>query len=1523
MSDVNPFDELDLELTPQERTALESQPMPGFMERFRANEEQAYYTGTLAGGIKGQGTQALDRDIAVNAYEALPQWETPLDALAAFSGQIWGSLQSPENFTPIGPGAKAVEFAGVKGAPWMARFFAGAIDAGLSNAAVDAVVQGAEIAGGDRQGFDPTQTAVATGLGALIGGGAGTLSKGAGGAEGNQAPAPQAKPAAEIAGVAPAEVPAPVKSSPDANAGLPEGVKTATPEKPAADAVAAEGNQAAAVVEPPALGDVLDAEARTVRGLPARMDAAVADPVIKSDIVGAAAPAAATSPPAELAALSVGPRTGMLGRDVAGVAATAEDIASPVLVRLKDTAETLMKSLDAVAVRMGRIATPKADGIYKTGSGVIRLRKPDDFDVLAHELGHHVEVNIGKPVQDLMTVHAKELEPMAYAGADPKVLLKEGFAEYMRVMVTNPAYAAKQAPVFDAAFRAMLAKGEPDVLKALNTAAAAWKGWLDQPSATAVASTIVSSEQPWIAPKLRRELGKLGLGNTIAERINRFYGYAFDDLHPVNRAVRGLARLAGEKLGKPIDLKVADDAYKLARLARGAYNAGQQDLMHGVAAYGTGQVVSSSLRDALVMAMGKGNALAGWDKVRMQQFGSYLWSRRAMGEWERFEKGLIPNPPDKLTKGDHAQNIADMEKAFPQFKAAAPLVHDFAQALWSKKRDAGLISQEQWEGGMAIKDYVPGLRAFDQEGDAAGVSSGKAAPIKSSQVKRFQGSQRDVLNPLESLMTDAFETANAIARNDVIRALDRVAALAGPGSGAIAERIPSHQMKATTVDVLEALHKAAKENGVADADYIAMRDMVEGQMGDDVKTTLFRPAVINEKGEAIAFFREGGELKALRLADGQFGKDMARALSGMTRSEKQIFDTVSLPLAKAAAVARLGVVADIPFLIKNFIRDQMQAFVFYGKPVKTLAGSFKGMAQEVMGKDIARAYNVYGGIMGGANTATVRDARSNHALNALRKKGWAANRFSSFSGLLEATELSETGMRLNLFQRFTEEAKGRGLSDHEAMLEGAFQARDYIDFDRRGAMVTPITRLVPFLNANLQGLDKFTRQMIVPLFREGVTVAEKAQRAQAAKAWARVSAVMVGTLALHSVMSEDDTYNDIDPELKARNWVFKWNGSYVAIPKPFEVAAFINMGPAIFDGMAKHDPRWTESLKEGARAAFLPPDIVLGNPLVKTVGEAYTGNDLRTGTPIIPQDREGLEPFLQYSSRTSAFSKALGEAINQPPVVIDQLITNFTTSLGRTVLSLSDYATSDKPIGGWDDFVITKSFIKDGSRGASSSRAFYDLVGSRTGTLEGARRTWEDLNNAGDLVAADNFLAQQDETTKSWIAIAGTKPEVRRLHPFTRAKNAVSAISDLRRDIMQPTVQTAKGAVDVSRRDRGAVDDILGKLAMAEARNALVMMGVDGWKGREVMETAGYYRELQEVSPDLAQALADRFATAKVLPLDTVERLWPEVQKRLLRDGGDMLQSDFVARAKAAGFEMDGTAIKRKARRKVEAGALN
>jgi hypothetical protein len=1815
MSGANPFDQFD-DFQP-EGPALTARA-PGLIERFQANYEQGFYSGTLSGAIQGKYDQAFDKQQALERYDTLPQWETPLEGAFALGGQLAGAASSFENYIPLTLGAKALAWAGVRTAPVVARFAAGAIDAGVINAGVDAGVQAIEIGADQRESFDPVQFGASVGLGAAIGGAANA----AFGARG----APEAEPAANLP-----------PSSPEAATKLPEPVPT--PE--AAPVLDMGGTATGQMVtprvvsaEPPPIGETLDARAREARNLgpstvaqppavtgtapkidknldrPVRkrgemrnrpmnviefiasigglrdeqgelkardlnarttmtrfgpmarknglsadqvreklveagylddagfgsrlqlqttesdvfdlidrqrsgqaivkredlswqgeVDAAraaergqdelqnrfepderdlienhgvdwthavkmagflrdvqmtaadwtdgtlrlasdlmdegmtpndalmraammdvegdfdtlsdAAQRLAKSDDVGdipgwetndelsgqgrGDAPArgpdagdgtgtggeslsgadrkgtgasgqgatvergadgkpqtvlegaarasdktmaqrganAPLKPKAaqnfvmdeglfgdgskqmDFLAISPGGRVGSITRDARGVAGMTAD---PAFTRVQEISERLAQALETIPARAGRMSAKvggkTAAGQYGLKTGVIRVAKPDDFDVLTHELGHHVEVALGRSVQTLMKTFQGELVPLAYNGAAKGMELKEGFAEFMRLFATNPIYAASQAPGFDQAFRAMLAKEQPEMLAAIEEAARAWRDWNAQPSADAVASTIVSTAEPKYFAKARKDLNRYGLGGTIADRLSRAYTMLFDDLNPINRAVTELARVYRAHTGEGLELAVGRDPYKLARMARGAWNAGHMDISHGVTPYRGTAPASASFRDALITAMGKPNVLSGWDEDAVRRFGAYLWSRRALGEWDRFDAGEIPNAPDKLRRADHARNVAESEAAYPNFAAAADMIYDWNRALWTKKRDAGLISQEQWADGLKIRDYVPGLRSFDGEGDTRVDGGGGAGgSIKGGLVKRFRGSRRDVINPVESMIADAYETSMAIARNDVVKQLDRLAQMAGPGGGAIAERIPSHQLSASMVDPLEAVSAAAKAAGLSKPDIVLLRDAMEAAIGEE-KAAIFRPAIINEKGEPIAFFRDGGELKALRLADGDFGRQMFASLTQMTRAEENVFINM---LAKPAAVLRLGITAAPEFVLANLIRDLTTSAIYYGRPFERVKGVFTGMADELLGREAARAYNAASGIMGGANVAAVTDMRVNADIQALRKKGWAAERLTSLEGLLQVTELSETGMRLGLFKSFFEEAKGRGLDDIEATLEASYRARDHIDFNRRGSAMTGLSRLIPFLNAALQGTDKTVRLMIAPLFREAVSETDLRARADATKAWARLSALTVAGMGIHALMSEYDEYRDLSVQTRATHWMVKWGDKWFAIPKPFEMALLLNLGEAAFDAVAKQDPRWAETYRRGLLEVAMPPNVMEGNPAIATAFELATGNKLRDGGPIVPEGLEGMEPWLQFTARTSELSKTIGKAINMSPAVIDHVITAHTGSMGRNALALYDYALSDKPVQGWDDFAVTRRFIKDGSRGAQSTRAFWDMVGTRTGTLEGARKSYQTMVDGGDAAAAADFLAQQDQITKAWISAGTVKAEVRRIHPMIRARNAVEAINQLRREMASDVIRTADGEVSVGRVDRGAADDILEDLAMTEARNALVMMKVPGWANRDPVETAGYYRELAAINPDLSRALADRFATAKVLPMDAVERLWPDFEARLLKDGSDLLTADLSASARAAGFEMDGKAMKRKPRAKVPA----
>ena len=1224
----------------------------------------------------------------------------------------------------------------------------------------------------------------------------------------------------------------------------------------------------------------------------------------------------------------LGQMTGEIRRKSEGVERNAaSNDHKAVGVRLLDLSNRLVELVDVAAVRRG-IKKPlgqKKSGVLGTHhmkSGVIRLKDPNDFEVLVHEVGHHIDVKLGPDFKDLMVVHRGELEEMAYVGADPDVQLEEGFAEFFRSYITNPNFASKKAPRFNRAFTDYLKENKPDWLQGFVEMQDSWHDWITMPSGEAVSNSIVSSKKQGFVQHTKEEIKKLGIGQTIGDFFHTAYSHYLDAKHPIQQARDAMLKIYQDNSGQQLDLKVKDDPYKLARMMEGAQSAGHMDLMQGVHDYHSLTPEGPTLRDAMIFAHGGGNVLSKWNDDLMHEFSAYLWSRRALGERQRFEAGDIPNAPDKFTKGDHVTNIKEKEATYPHFRQAAEMVYQWNSRLWKKKLDAGLISQEQYRDGLKIRDYVPGLRKQDYPGNSKTEGKTASSTIEKP-VKQFRGSNLDVINPLESLMADAYETAITIAHNDMIRSVKRLADLAGHGAGAIAEEIPAREMRALMVDPSEALEALAKEQGYSKQNMAQLRDALEASLGNE-KATLFRPEVINKNGQPIVFYRENGQLKALRLADGKLGEQMFQMFQMMQTHERHLLTDI---LAGSASMMRTGITAAPEFIGANIIRDYAMSAIFYGKPLQRLKATASGTVEELLGRDIAKQYNLMGGIMGGENVASLRNGAVDRDLKALRKKGFWATKIANpvthpyqfAKGMASITEISETANRIGLYKTFFEEAKLRGLEDFEAAMEAAYLARDHIDFDRRGLKMVTLSRIVPFLNASLQGSDKSVRMMIMPIAKKymGKQLTPEDVRAfpQAVKAWARLAGLTVMGMTLHAIMSDYDDYHEISDTTRASHWMVKNGNHWFAIPKPFELAMVINLGEAMWDAHYRNDPIAYERYRDGVSQVLFPPNIMESNPIVRTYFEALSNKDFFTDRDIVPDQLKGLELHLQYTARTSELAKQLGEAMGWSPAMTEKMMLNFTGGLGRSALSIYDAFASNKPGQSIDDMAILRRFIKSASKGSRSVSQFWAMVAPSTGEFESKVKSYKAMLEAGDKLEAANYLATLSEEQRVYLVrdnLGGDQAKAKKLHPLDRARRAVRAISKLRKDLADDSATGADGTVNgLPRVQRGAIVDILETIAMKEARNALVLLKQPGWENRGYADISGHYRELEAINPNMMTLLADRYATGKVLPFKTVKEAWPDFRKRLLEEGTEAPLADLIA-ITDQGYELDGDKIPRK-----------
>lgn len=1198
-----------------------------------------------------------------------------------------------------------------------------------------------------------------------------------------------------------------------------------------------------------------------------------------------------------------------------------------------------------LTVRQGRIDSGLKRAAAQIGAevrgqasretGVIRLQVPNEIDTLAHEGGHALENRFKGDLDAIKQQFAAELTPLASPGPDA---LSEGFAEWFRRYVTNPAASVRTAPGFEAAFEEFLDGQDPEMLASIQGIRTGYQEWISAPSGGAVASSIATTVPPGSTKEFVREFKEGGLRNTFFTWIDRIYTAVFDDLHPIRMTVDGLMEIASKNLklpkGSVLGLKTVNNPYRLLRLARDGYSAGHMDLLYGVHGYKSSNPQGPSFRDAIGTAFG-GFDKSQWSEAISKDFGAYLTSRRMVQEWVRFQAGELTAPPDKFSLADHQQSIKDFEAKYRDFAQGAQQLYQFQNNMLRKKLDAGLITQELYDKLIAKQDYVPVMRDMSDRGGVEGRSA--ARKDKFSIIRKFRGSQRDVINPLESIAKDAYETAMIIARNDAVKALDALARAAGPDGGKFAERIPASQMKATQVNVQDAIKAAAKDAGVDPADLQIMLQAVDDQLGGNAIAQIWRAGDVTEKGEAIIYLWEKGERIPIQMADGQFGHDMLHAFAGLNREAADWWvNILSLP----STILRTGVTAAPDFIGANFLRDQLSAWVLTRDFVPFYDGA-RGIYSDLTMKDVSRIYARAGGIMGGSNVAALHESRVKREVLQLRRKGIRFTLNPLTRDFWRMTEFSETGTRLAVFQRAFDRARKDGLQDWEATVEAAYTARDYIDFGRRGSRMLAARRLIPFFNAALQGLDREVRglrgkisedrilqEAISPYIKsrtgQPLSLVERKNKGRAVRVFAYTVVLGMLGIAQSLLYKDDEEYEEISDYIKSTHWLFRFNGEWVRIPKPFTLATVSNFFERTFDYVYKDDKTAPEKFLSGLYEITVPPHSVPG---LAVTTELLTDYSFFTGRPIVGGHLKSLPPELQFNAYASEFGKWFGKQVGISPAYVDHFITGFGASYGREFVNASDqfmpalgratdglFGLPKGPVAdpATQDYFFVRRFTTDPARGSNSVRQFWDLMSFENGQFIRAANGYKHLiDKVRDVMGAQEFLDGLNDEEKAYALLQmGNKDgrsKLRNLHPLNRAEEIVSITNGLKKEINLNRLYKDAGKkkdgeqIVLSPSEMRTVSDLLTDIQMREARNSLIALRVRGWEQRKPLETESVYAELAAAAPEVHEEMVRRLKTKKLPSYETVVKGWPVARDRILEDGQKAIISDLYSRDADAG----------------------
>lgn len=1204
-------------------------------------------------------------------------------------------------------------------------------------------------------------------------------------------------------------------------------------------------------------------------------------------------------------------------------------------VSLRQISDNFKKLLD-LTVRQGRFTIKGADvmGQFSAKSGVVRLRTANDLSSLIHEGGHALEVNADGELKTFVANNRVMLQTIArklYGGdvsnLPDKAKTSEGFAEFFRVYVTNKRFAEINYPTITADFDALLDRTNPQLRDGLKLIGDQYAAWLQMPSSQLLRNMIQSGKQTDGINTAIKEMREEGLVNWFREVVNGVHSATINRFDTLNQLVAGILNTSEARNNKVIDLKRADDPRALIRLAANSGQRAMVQLTDGVMGHRSTGPFTPGLRAALVRYHGKAPdaQLSAIDANRQRDFAAYLVALRGIDEYNRFSQGIIERPPVAATLGDLTTVVSEMEKQYgDDFKDAAQMVHQYAMGLWEKSHDAGLIDDQTYEDGKNRTFYVPLQRDMsDKQMTQSGISASQARQGRSI-VKRFRGSDRDIIDPVDALMQKTFALEKVIAENEVKVALAKLADKAGT-VGSLVERVPANKLLGQQYSIQEVARQLTKDPTMSPTDAADLMSLLEAAIDDGNRIALFRSQQAMAAGENIVFFWENGKLSALQLQDGDVGTDVLNTLNAVgTETVPFLVDLIAYP----STVFRAAVTSWPDFLLVNFVRDQMSAFVLTEGYTPFVSG-LRGVGDELRQHGWAREYNAAMGTMGGMNSSTLHDARVKTDINALRKRGYIAKAFRSdgggyagaIKGLARVTELTETGTRLGIFRSAYDRAIKDGLTPWEASVEASYISTDYIDFSLHGNRMLAWRRLVPFLNAQLQGLNKMVRTLAGDEVRQrrGLMFAvsaffkdvnnlplsrtEKAAIRTGRKAWLKMASLGIIGAALQAAFQDDPDYQDASEYLRTTGWVIPiGNGQIFYIPKPFELAMVSNFVERGFE-IGSGDTEAKNRLLRGMAMNLLPPT---NPPAIQSVVEQLANWDSFSGREIVPDYMRALEPELQYNHFTTGFAKSLGSMLGWSPMRIDHFMSGIGASAYRDLTQMYDTSDPNRPSSDVSDWPITRRFVRDARRGAVSAQDFWKFASTVTGSLRRAEVTYKSYIDSGKEAAAENFLSELSPDERAY-AVLNThfKAEYKRLNPMYRVAQENGLISAMRRELYsdQGVENTMKGNEDapimLSAKEKADVDNVLSELSRREMRNALIFMKAPGWANKRPLPTEPTIELLRATSPDTADEFERRIKKAKVYTAETVQDYWPEVRDRLIQDGDGAFLKDILAVAKA------------------------
>ena len=916
-----------------------------------------------------------------------------------------------------------------------------------------------------------------------------------------------------------------------------------------------------------------------------------------------------------------------------------------------------------INITTGHVRGAGVKGTYNRRTEGIRTKIANDLPTLSHEIGHHLDNMYGLTDNlrgDALSELVNNMSDDMRAAYAKKKWKTEGLAEFVRRFMQNRETAAIDYPEFTKYFIGTLSGSDAAMVYQLADEINAYYAL----GAQSASGNIRFREE-------RRPDAR-----TLSEKISDKAGSLYQAWVDANHGIKRFDEAAGTSV------------YKLAS------NSAYSDAM-------AANIIVHDLRDMNGNYVGPGlsTVLSGINlnsKEEYRAFGEYLVVKHGP---ERLKEGMRVFADDRQNSTAWMEaRQAELEEQYPEFKAASGRLYEFQrQLLQTWGVNTGLVSQKSAdEWGERWKYYVPFNRAMEDK--KSSISARRGFANQTSTIKRAKGSGRDIVHPVDNIINNMVAMVNAGARNNVMQKITG-AAMSKGGLATFIEKVPApiQQKKFDAKGLKKNLSNAVEESDLSVDDKDAMNEIISNI--DDILIQYGRGKAFGD----VVTVMNGGKPEFWKIND-------PLLLQSITSMNQSKMDGV----LDAYAVVSRFITGNITgknllwSIFSNAPRDIMTFFT-YSKdknPLHVFGSMGSAYVNKLKGSGMDPLYAEYLA-MGGGQTSVYTADRDLSKKARKRMAGSKADWLNPMEWIAFTSDMIETGPRFATYKMMRQ----KGMNPQDSF----YEAMDItVNFRRGGRLARELNKVIPFFNASVQGLDKFSRWV------RG-TDAPRASRGKVIRT--RMIGYIMASAALAAFFyginnkddEEEEDYQQLSNFTKNSYWLVPLgDGKYFAIPKPRELGVLSSFFETSMESLLGGNSRAFDEFYTYITDNAAPPvlsDLLKGDwqGAIGSLGIIGTGAYIMAnrdflGRPIESGGMMNLEPKDRYTDRTSMIAKEVGQAFNISPQKLDYFFNAVFGGFWKTQKALF-------PVGGENVDItlgIQNTYIKDNQYSTDLVNWMYD-----------------------------------------------------------------------------------------------------------------------------------------------------------------------------------------------------------------------